>query len=185
MKCFEALFGWNCTWYSLPNWAWRWLANKNCTFSVWKIIWLCSHKRRRIEWFAKRTGLDKYSTNGNHARSCRRLFWGLSVYYSLKGLCRGQILVLKEALGTMKPHYRTNHPGKFLVHYWLHILHFIAKPWNDIGNSRKEYIATLNSAISKYRMIVVISEHLVSKDKYRTRDGYLNLDPYCSGRFPK
>ena len=48
----------------------------------------------------------------------------------------------------------------------------------------KEYIATLNSAVSKYRLVIVISEHLAQKDKYRTRDGYLNLDPSCSGRFP-
>ena len=27
---------------------------------------------------------------------------------------------------------------------------------------------------------MIISEHLVQKDLYRTRDGYLNLDPICS-----
>jgi len=53
-----------------------------------------------------------------------------------------------------------------------------------ILETRKEYIATLNSAVSKYRLVIVISGHLAHKDKYRTRDGYLNLDPFCSGRFP-
>lgn len=70
-----------------------------------------------------------------------------------KGLCRGQILVLKEAIGTSKRHYRTNQP---------------------------EYVATLCSAVSKYRLALVISEHLLKKDQYRTSDGYLNHDPYCS-----
>ena len=106
-------------------------------------------------------------------------------------------MVLKEALGTMKPHYRTNQPGKFLVHHRQYTVRFHVHVSSHyfvvnrgrftaeaVFETRKEYIATLNSAVSKYRLVIVISDHLAHKDKYRTRDGYLNLDPSCSGRFP-
>ena len=54
-----------------------------------------------------------------------------------------------------------------------------------VFETRKEYYATLNTAVSKYRQIIIISEHLVNNDLYRTRDGYLNVDPNCSGTFSK
>ena len=66
-------------------------------------------------------------------------------------------------------------------HFVVHRGRFTAEM---VFETREEYIATLNSAVSKYRLVIVISEHLAHKDKYRTRDGYLNLDPSCSGRFP-
>merc|ERR1712176_1714603 len=63
------------------------------------------------------------------------------------------ILILKEAVGMRKPHYRTQEP---------------------------EFVAYLDAACTKYRMILIVSEHLVSKKSFRTRDGYINHDPYCS-----
>ena len=84
----------------------------------------------------------------------------------------------------MKPHYRTNAPGMFQSANPKIKLSKICR-LKIVFETRKEYYATLNIALSKYRLIIVISEHLVNNDLYRTRDGYLNVDPNCSGTFSK
>ena len=44
----------------------------------------------------------------------------------------------------------------------------------------EEFYAYIGAEILKHRMILVISEHLISKKNFRTPDGYINHDPSSS-----
>lgn len=62
---------------------------------------------------------------------------------------RGQILIVKEAWGKVDFHYSKGTPEK---------------------------VAFITSDVSKYRLVLTVSEHILFKTRYRTKDGDINYD---------